>query len=82
MTPVNPVSREPAFPTPLQIEAYVDAVSTALQLPIQPEHRPGVLSYFALAARMAELVAGQPLDATDDPAEVFVPASPTGRARP
>lgn len=80
MSPANPVSPDPAFPTPLQIEAYVDAVSTALQLPIHPEHRPGVLSYFALAAGMAELVAGQPLGAADDPAEAFVPISPTGRA--
>lgn len=82
MTPVNPVSHEPAFPTPRQIEAYVDAVSAALQLPIHAEHRPGVLSYFALAAGMAELVAGQPLSAADDLAEAFVPVSPTGRARP
>ena len=82
ISPISPVSHDPAFPTPLQIEAYVDAVSTALQLPIHAEHRPGVLSYFALAARMAELVAGQALSAADDPAEAFVPVSLTGRARP
>ena len=76
------MSHEPAILTAMQIEAYVDAVSTALQLPIHAEHRPGVLSYFALAAGMAELVAGQPLGVADEPAEVFVPISPTGRARP
>ena len=81
VSPVSPVIPDPAFPTSLQIEAYVDAVSTALQLPIHAEHRPGVLSYFALAAGMAELVAGQLLGTADDPAEAFVPVSPTGRAR-
>lgn len=81
-SPMNQINAEPATLTAQQIEAYVDAVSTALQLPIHAEHRPGVLNYFALAARMAELVAGQPLSAVDDPAEVFVPVSPAGRAFP
>lgn len=80
--PTTPMSHEPAALTPRQIEAYVDAVSTALRLPLHAEHRPGVLSYFALAAGMAELVAGQSLGAADDPAEVFIPVSPAGRARP
>jgi Protein of unknown function (DUF4089) len=62
--------------TPAQIEAYVDAAATALQLPLAPEHRPGVLHYFALAAGMADLVAGHALAITDDPAEAFVPVSP------
>ena len=62
--------------TPTQIEAYVDAASAALSLPLNAEHRPGVLHYFALAASMAELVAAQPLGVTDDPAEAFVPISP------
>lgn len=62
--------------TPAQIEAYVDAASAALNLPLSAEHRPGVLHYFALAASMAELVAAQPLGVTDDPAEAFVPISP------
>jgi Protein of unknown function (DUF4089) len=67
--------------TPAQIEAYVDAASAALTLPLSPEHRPGVLHYFALAASMAELVAAQPLAVTDDPAEAFVPVSPPGGHR-
>ena len=65
---------------PAQIEAYVDAAAAALQLPLSAEHRPGVLFYFALAASMAELVAAHPLGLTDDPAEAFVPVSPTPRA--
>ncbi|MDP3822284.1 MAG: DUF4089 domain-containing protein [Burkholderiales bacterium] len=67
--------------TPAQIEAYVDAAAAALQLPLSPEHRPGVLHYFALAAGMAELVAAQPLAITDDPAEAFVPVSPNHGSR-
>jgi Protein of unknown function (DUF4089) len=62
--------------TPAQIEAYVDAACVALNLPLNAEHRPGVLHYFALAASMAELLAAHPLAITDDPAEAFVPVSP------
>ena len=62
--------------TPAQIEAYVDAATAALQLPLSPEHRPGVLHYFALAAGMAELVGAHPLSTADDPAEAFVPIAP------
>ena len=62
--------------TPAQIEAYVDAAAAALQLPLNPEHRPGVLHYFALAFSMAELVVAQPLCIADEPAPAFVPVSP------
>lgn len=62
--------------TPEQIEAYVDAAAAALQLPLGEAHRPGVIQYFALAARMADLVAEQPLGLADDPAETFIPISP------
>ena len=67
--------------TPTQIEAYVDAASAALNLPLSAEHRPGVLHYFALAAGMAELVGAHPLAITDDSAEAFVPVSPPGGQR-
>ena len=62
--------------TPAQIEAYVDAAAAALQLPLSPEHRPGVLHYFALASSMADLVAALPLSIADEPAPAFVPVSP------
>ena len=62
--------------TPAQIEAYVDAAAAALQLPLNPEHRPGVLHYFALAAGLADLLAAHPLGSEDDPAEAFVPVPP------
>ena len=61
--------------TPTEIENYVDAAAVALKLPISPDHRPGVLNYFALASSLADLVAAQPLGVTDDPAESFEPVS-------
>jgi hypothetical protein len=61
---------------PDQIAASVDATADALALNLLPAHRPGVLRYFALAASMAELVQGLPLQPHDDPAEAFVPISP------
>jgi len=68
--------------TPQQTEAYVDAAAAALGLPLQAEHRPGVLRYFALAAAMAELVDALALTVADEPAEVFTPIAPaTGAGR-
>lgn len=66
--------------TEQEIEAFVDASATALGLPLAPEHRPGVLRYFALAAQMAELVHGLPLATADEPAETFVPVAPPAPA--
>ena len=60
----------------MDAEAYVDAVAAALELPLAPEHRPGVLRYFRWAAEMAELVNGLPLTTRDEPAEAFVPIAP------
>jgi hypothetical protein len=68
--------------TAAQIETYVDAAAAALELPLAPAHRPGVLHYFALAASLAELLSAHPLSVTDDPAEAFVPIAPvSGSAR-
>jgi hypothetical protein len=55
------------------IERYVDACAAALDLPIAPEHRPGVLQYFALAAGFAAQLQAVPLTAHDEPAVNFVP---------
>ena len=60
-------------PSPAQIEALVDASAAALGLPIAPEHRPGVLRYFALAAAFAAQVDAVPLTPHDEPALSFVP---------
>ena len=62
--------------TPKEIEAVVDAMAAAMDLPIAAEHRPGVVHYFALAASMAELVNARPVDLHMEPAAVFVPVSP------
>ena len=58
-------------------ETYVDAAAAALDLPILAKHRPGVLTYFKLAAAMADLVAGQVLHLEDEPAAVFRPIDST-----
>jgi hypothetical protein len=60
--------------------AYVDAMSTVLGLPLAPEHWPGVVRYFGLAAEMAALVNGLPLGMLDEPAEAFIPISPEDMA--
>ena len=59
-----------------RIEAYIDAVAAALELPIATEHREGVVRYFELAAQMASLVGAVPLGVADDPAPVFTPIGP------
>ena len=59
-----------------RIEAYVDAVSAALDLPIAAEHREGVVRYFELASQLAAVVGAVPLGIADDPAPVFVPIGP------
>jgi hypothetical protein len=66
--------------TPQHIEACVDATAAALALPIAPEHRPGVLQFFALSSAMADQVMGLPLAVHDEPAPVFEPVAPEGRA--
>ena len=47
-------------------------------LKIAAEHRPGVLQFFALAANMAELVQGLPLEPHDESGNVFQPVPPHG----
>ncbi len=68
--------------TPAQIEAYVDATAAALDLPLAPEHRPGVLQFFALAAGMAALTEAVDLAPHDESAVHFSPIEPMpGSAR-
>ncbi len=62
--------------TPEQTARYVDAAAAALDLPLSPEHRPGVLQFFALAAGFAEQLRAVPLNAHDDPAPMFAPVEP------
>ena len=67
--------------SPAVVEAYVLAASSALDLPLGPEHRPGVLQFFALAAGFAAQLQAVPLEAQDDPAPVCVPVEPSTGAR-
>jgi len=67
--------------TPSEIEAYVDASAAALGLKLRPDHRPGVLRYFALAAEFAALVEAVPLSERDEPALSFAPVSPREKAQ-
>ena len=59
-----------------RVETCVDAMAAALALPLLPEHRPGVLASFELAAAFAELVMAQALRIDDDAAAVFTPLAP------
>lgn len=65
---------------PAHIETYVTAASAALDLPLSPAHRPGVVRYFALAAEFAALVEAVPLDPHAESALHFTPVSPKERA--
>lgn len=62
--------------TPKQVENYVDAASAALDLKLRPDHRAGVLRYFALAAEFAAVVEAVPLDPHAEPAVHFLPFVP------
>lgn len=62
--------------TPEQIAALAEATAAALDLPIAPGHRPGVLQYLALAASHAEAVNAFAPAIEDDPAPAFTPVSP------
>jgi hypothetical protein len=59
-----------------QIERFVDANAAALGVPIAAEHRKGVLAFFALSTRMADLVEGLPLTPADESGNVFEPVAP------
>ena len=65
-----------------EIESYVDAAAAALNLPLAPAHRPGVVGYFTLAATMAQVLDEVALDPGDEPAEAFTPVVPRHAPRP
>ena len=60
----------------MDFEAYIDAQSVLLGLPISAEQRPGVLRYLQLAATMAASVMDFKLTPADESGSVFVPVSP------
>jgi hypothetical protein len=65
--------REGSPMTPERIAAQVDAAAALLDLPLAPEHRPGVLRYFALAAGFAAQLEAIELQPHDEPAVQFTP---------
>jgi hypothetical protein len=56
--------------------AYIDAAAATLGLNLTQEQRKGVNLYFGLAASMAVLVQGLPLQPADESGNVFVPVAP------
>ncbi|OBS07951.1 DUF4089 domain-containing protein [Acidihalobacter prosperus] len=58
---------------PQDLDAYIDQAAALIDLPIDPAYREMVLTYFALSARMADVLSAQPLPPSDEPAPVFVP---------
>ena len=68
----------------MDFEAYLDAQSALLALPISAKQRPGVLRYLRLAATMAPQVMDFKLTPADESGSVFlpisVPVSPEGGA--
>ena len=59
----------------MDFEAYLDAQSALLALPISAEQRPGVLRYLRLAATMAPQVTDFKLTPADESGSVFLPIS-------
>lgn len=57
-------------------ETSVRRAAETVDLPLSPEHAPGVVMYFGMIAEFAALVNEFPLDALTEPASIFVPCSP------
>ncbi len=58
----------------MKAEAYMDAAADLVGLAIEPEWRPGVAQYLALAAEMAEILEQVVLDDAEIvQAPVYVP---------
>ncbi len=51
----------------------VDAAAAMIGLPIAPEHRAGVIRFYALARSMAQVVLAVPLGRDDESGAVWLP---------
>lgn len=60
----------------MDVERYADAAAQALNLPLAPEHRPGVLRYLQMVAQMAPRVMDFPLSAAVESGSAFRPVGP------
>ena len=56
---------------PFDAATYVDAAAALIGLPLDPEHRPGVILNIERIAEMAELVMAFALPEETEPAPVF-----------
>jgi hypothetical protein len=54
-----------------RIEAYVDAVSDCLRLPLRAEHRPGVIANLRMILAQSEALVATPLHDAEEVAAVF-----------
>ncbi|WP_131195236.1 DUF4089 domain-containing protein [Lichenihabitans psoromatis] len=57
----------------LDPDALIDAMAALLDLEIQPEYRPDIVTNLGIAIRFAALLRDVPLDDRDEPAPVFRP---------
>ncbi|MBU8543789.1 MULTISPECIES: DUF4089 domain-containing protein [Roseomonadaceae] len=71
MAPSAPAAGPPQGPA-FDAAAHARETARLIGLEIAPAHLPGVVANLQLAAQMAALVQGWPLDITDEPAPVFV----------
>jgi hypothetical protein len=51
----------------------IDLMAQTLQIPLHPEHRPGVIANFARSAEIAQLVMEFPLPELQEMAPIFEP---------
>ncbi|NJK27613.1 MAG: DUF4089 domain-containing protein [Coleofasciculaceae cyanobacterium SM2_3_26] len=56
-----------------QLAEYVDRTAAFIGLPLDPEHRPGVIENLERSARIAELFLEFPLPDTIEAAAIFRP---------
>jgi hypothetical protein len=59
--------------TDAELDAYMDASATVLEIAIAPEWHDTVRANLALSLRMAAIVAAFPLEDEAEPAPVFTP---------
>lgn len=60
-------------PTPEELGAYVDQAAKLIDLPIAPEHRPGVVQFMGVIMGAAAVVMEFPLPDDVESAPVFEP---------
>ena len=55
------------------LETYVETTAELINLPLLPEHRPGVVANFEKLSEIARLVLEFPLEKETEPAPKFEP---------